>query len=139
LQMYKYPRPHIQTVVSDSGDGIVGTLRPVLEKHYPQLALKYCSDDPMSGVLLLQEVLENGRITQIGCAGDTGRGLGLKRSQEYAIRYNADISVRQDTFELKLSYRSGKLLKEVHNINMPKIQGTHVCFDFYLDGSTRSG
>ena len=93
LQKYKKPRPHIQTIVSDSGEGIVGTLRPVLAKHYPKLAAKYCFDDPMSEVLLLKEVLEQGRITQTGCAKSTGRGLGLKRSQEYAVQYNADISV----------------------------------------------
>ena len=133
LQKYSYPRPHIQTVVSDSGDGIIGTLRPVLEKHYPKLAAKYDEDDPMSGVLLLKEVLENGRVTQSGCAKETGRGLGLKKSQEYAVKFSADISVRQETFELKLSYRNGKLFRWNHKIDMPKIRGTHVCFDFFLD------
>lgn len=133
LQKYKYPQPHIQTVVSDSGAGIVGTLRPVLLRHYPKLAEKYCFNDPKSEVLLLKEVLEKGRITQTGCAKKTGRGLGLKRSQQYAVQYNANISVRQETFELKLSYRSGKLRDWSYMISMPKIMGTHVCFDFILD------
>lgn len=138
LQKYKKPRPHIQTVVSDSGDGIIGTLRPILSKHYPNLAKKYCFDDPMSEVLLLKEVLEQGRITQTGCSKSTGRGLGLKRSQEYAVQYNADISVRQETFELKLCYRSGNLISWRHSISMPKIMGTHVCFDFILDQKSTS-
>lgn len=133
LQKYNKPSPHIQTVVSDSGDGIVGTLRPILAKHYPKLAAKYCFDDPMSEVLLLKEVLEQGRITQTGCAKITGRGLGLKRSQEYAVQYNANISVRQETFELNLLYRSGKLMDWHFTVSMPKIMGTHVCFDFILD------
>lgn len=133
LQKYSYPRPHIQTVVSDSGDGIVGTLRPVLAKHYPNLAAKFPFSDPMSEVLLLKEVLEKGRITQTGCPVESGRGLGLKRSQELAVRYSADISVRQETFELKLSYRSGKLWRCSHKISMPHIKGTHVCFDFIVD------
>lgn len=133
LQKYDYPRPHIQTIVSDSGEGIVGTLRPILKEHYPSLAEKYEIDDPNSGPLLLKEVLEKGRITKTGCAEETGRGLGLKRSQEYAVRYNADISVRQETFELKLSYRDGKLTTWGRTISMPRIMGTHVCFDFFLD------
>lgn len=139
LQKYSKPCPHIQTVVSDSGDGIVGTLRPILAKHYPILAAKYCFDDPMSEVLLLKEVLEQGRITQTGCSKSTGRGLGLKRSQEYAVQYNADISVRQETFELKLCYRSGNLISWHHFISLPKIMGTHVCFDFILDQKSTSG
>ncbi len=132
LQKYSYPRPHIQTVVSDSGDGIVGTLRPVLAEHYPDLAAKFKETDPMSGVMLLKEVLENGGISQVQCSDDNGRGLGLNSSQGYAVKYNADISVRQETFELKLSYRGGKLLQFAHTLEMPKIKGTHVCFDFFL-------
>jgi len=139
LQKYKFPRPHIQTVVSDSGEGIVGTLLPVLAKHYPKLASRFCQEEPMSGVLLLKEVLENGHITQKGCAKETGGGLGLKRSQQFAVQYNADISVRQETFELKLSYRGGKLSDWKHKLGMPSIKGTHVCFDFFLDTKRRSG
>lgn len=133
LQKYSHPKPHIQTVVSDSGDGIVGTLWPVLREHYPKLADKYPREDPMSGVLLLKEVLQKGRITQIGCPKETGRGLGLKRSQALAVTYSADISVRQETFELKLSYRGGKLYNSWHTLGMPRIRGTHVCFDFFVD------
>jgi len=135
LQKYEHP-PHIQTIVSDSGDGIVGTLRPILDKHYPKLAAKYKPDDPKSDVLLLKEVLERGRITQ---SEETGRGLGLKTSQGYAVKFSADISVRQETFELKLSYRGGKLSRWGHVVGMPKIRGTHVCFDFFLDYPLQSG
>lgn len=133
LQKYDYPKPHIQTIVSDSGDGIVGTLWPVLGKHYPELAAQYRADDPKSGALLLKHVLENGQITQCGCGKGSGRGLGLKSSQACAVTYSADLSVRQETFELMLSYRGGKLHHSGYTLGMPKIWGTHVCFDFYLD------
>ena len=39
LQFYKKTN-HIQTVISDSGLGIVGTLMPVLSQRYPELAMK---------------------------------------------------------------------------------------------------
>lgn len=124
---------HVQTVVSDSGDGIVGTLRPVLAEHYPKLAARFKAGDQMSDARLLKEVLEKGGISQMQSSDDEGRGLGLKSSQEYAVKYNADISVRQETLEIKLSYRGGKLIGFTPTINMPKIRGTHVCFDFFLD------
>jgi hypothetical protein len=49
LQAYGGRYPHIQTVISDSGLGIVGTLLPVLEKKYPQLLEK---------LILLNTILE---------------------------------------------------------------------------------
>lgn len=133
LQKYGGKRPHVQTVVSDSGRGIVGTLRPNLATHYPELAARYDFSDPMASVLLLKEVLEYGRITQTGCPDETSRGLGLKRSQEYAVNYNANISIRQDTFELSLFYTDGELVDWTHSVDMPLLRGTHVCFDFILD------
>lgn len=135
LQMYKGKRPHLQTVVSDSGKGIVGTLLPVIKRNYPELSKKYNFSDPLSKVLLLKDVLEKGQITQ---TGEKGRGLGLKRSQEYAVQYNANISVRQETFELKLFYRKGELPSFDYTLDMPKILGTHVCFDFFLDEPLKS-
>lgn len=130
LQMYKGKHPHLQTVVSDSGKGIIGTLVPVVEQIYPELAQTFDFTDPESRVLLVKKVFENGGITQ---TGEKARGLGLKRSQEYAIKYNANISVRQENFELKLFYRKGELRSSDHTLDMHTIRGTHVCFDFFLD------
>lgn len=131
LQMYKNGRwPHLQTVVSDSGKGIIGTLFPVLKENYPELYKKYDFTDPAAKVLLLKEVIESGGITQ---TGQDGRGLGLKSSRDCAVKYDANISVRQEDFELKLSYRKKKGTTYAYTLDMPKILGTHVCFDFFLD------
>jgi hypothetical protein len=58
LQLYKGKRPHIQTVVSDSGRGIIGTLRPILESKYPKLARKFPLSNPEADALLLKEVFD---------------------------------------------------------------------------------
>lgn len=132
LQLYKNSRvPHIQIVISDSGKGIVGTLRPVLEEKYSNLAKKFDLSNPMSDVLLVLEVFKKGRISQYG--SDDGRGLGLKRSSDVAAKFNANISIRQENFELRLIYLEGKFSKYLYKLNMPVIKGTHICFDFLLD------
>lgn len=122
-------KPHIQTIVSDSGKGIVGTLRPVLEHRYPDIYNALDFNDPASGPLLVKTVFERGQISQ---SSDDGRGLGLKRSGEIASEYNARISVREDHFELKMSFKDGLLDQYSYEIELPKIHGTHICFDFIL-------
>lgn len=135
LQRYKghrgrYPvKPHIQTIVSDSGKGIVGTLRPVLESRYPDIYNELDVNDPSSSPLLVKTVFERGQISQ---SPDEGRGLGLKRSGVIASKYNAKVSVREDHFELKLSFKDGELDQYSYELDLPKINGTHICFDFIL-------
>lgn len=122
-------QPHIQTIVSDSGRGITGTLKPILESQHPEIYKKFDFNLPESDPLLVQEVFKRGRISQ---SKEEGRGLGLKRSGDVAASYNALISVREDCFELKLNYKSGRLRKASYVLNLPKLMGTHICFDFIL-------
>lgn len=121
--------PHIQTIVSDSGKGIVGTLKPVLETRYADIYRMLDFGDPASGPLLVKTVFEKGQISR---SSDEGRGLGLKRSGEIASKYNAKISVREDKFELKMIFRDGNLESYTYDVDLPKIEGTHICFDFIL-------
>ncbi len=122
-------KPHIQTIVSDSGRGITGTLKPVLQARYPEIFSMFDFSDPKSYPLLVSEVFKRGRISQ---SSDEGRGLGLKRSGEVAASYDAIISVREGNFELKLTYKSGKIFKTDYELGLPKLMGTHICFDFIL-------
>jgi hypothetical protein len=69
---------------------------------------------------------------------DDGRGLGLKRSAGLAEKFRAKISLRQETFELRINYVDGKV-QFTHSLNLTKISGTHICFDFLLDGIDKSG
>lgn len=122
-------RPHIQTVISDGGRGIVGTLMPILNHKYPEVAKKLAKSSLDPRVALLQKVFSEGGISQVN---ESGRGLGLKGSGEYAQKYNALISVRQETFELKVAHIGGQI-QFSHRMDLARIAGTHICFDFLLD------
>lgn len=130
LQKYQGNQKHIQTVVSDSGIGIAGSLRPVLLNKYPKLDKKFSPRTIKTDILLIKEVFEKGGISQVD---DDDRGLGLNRTFELAVKYNANISIRQENFELKIYYRNGVLKNFLQTENLVKILGTHFCFDFFLD------
>lgn len=128
LQVYKpiNKSAHIQTVVSDSGLGIVATLRPHLKKFYPEL-------ESLSDCDLVKKVMTEGRITQHG--KESGRGLGFEASSKKALKYNAKYSVRQHDFSLDFIIRDGVLIEVVEKKDLIKILGTHICFDFDIDES----
>ncbi len=128
LQSYKAAH-HIQAVISDSGCGIVGTLGSVLDQRYPKVAQKIAVSKDHAGVALLKEVFSSGRISQVEAEG---RGLGLKRSREFANKFRARISVRQRDFELRI-HHSNDRVTFTHDTNLVRIEGTHICFDFMLD------
>lgn len=135
LQRYKGYRgknsvgPHIQTIVSDSGKGIVGTLRPVLENKYPALFKQLDFDDPSSGPRLVRAVFEKGQISQFP---DQARGLGLRRSAIIASKHHVKVSVREGKFEVQMVFEEGNLAKFSYEPDLPFMLGTHICFDFYL-------
>lgn len=134
LQFYRNTsKPHIQTVISDSGKGILGTLKPILEEKYPEIANELYESELNSDVLLLKKVFTQGEITQK--TEEEGRGLGLKSTTNAASKFNATIYVRQENCEVKFFYRHGKLSTFQHQFDMPTILGTHICFDFQLDQS----
>lgn len=130
LQKYGGRRNHIQTVVSDSGLGIVGTLKPSLSKHYPVLHKKLgaLNNDKLD-MELVTEVLTKGEISRFG----SGRGLGFKSSRKQATKFDARLSVRQRNFSLAIEYKGGEIFDVKRNSNLASIYGTHLCFDFFID------
>ena len=125
-----YPKGNcIQAVISDHGQGIVGTLKPVLKKRYPAIARKLASAKDFD-IALLEEVFSVGQVSSRVDAD--GRGLGLRRSQEFAGTYRARISVRQSDFELRIHHKDGNVLFTSRR-KLALIRGTHICFDFKLD------
>lgn len=131
LQFYrKFSPPHIQTVISDSGKGILGTLKPILKTKYPDLAQEIEDAKLDSDIYLLKKVLTQGQISQ---SEDEGHGLGLKRSSDAASKFNANISIRQERCEVKFFFRQGKRTRFESKVEMPLLRGTHICFDFELD------
>ncbi|MBT3880919.1 MAG: ATP-binding protein [Candidatus Scalindua sp.] len=127
LQRYEGRKKHIQTVVSDSGEGIAKTLRPSLKQYYPSLYERYKDNSIKSDIGLVTEVLTKGDISRFGGA----RGLGLKSSREQAIKFNARFSVRQECYSLEFVYEDDVLVDVNEEPDLIKICGTHVCFDFY--------
>ena len=131
LQLYKnFSPPHIQTVISDSGKGILGTLNLVLEEKYPEIAEQMRALNINPEVYLMKKIFTEGEISQ---SYDEGRGLGLKRSANAASKFNATIWVRQENCEVRFFYRNGRLTNITHQADMHSILGTHICFDFKLD------
>lgn len=134
LQVYGKgtPKAKVQTVFSDCGKGIIGTLRPVLAARYPKLYNKYPEHQTNSDIELLKEVLKFGGVSGANDINFSGRGLGLKLSAKQAAKFDATICVRQEGFELTIAYREGLLFSCSHSSDLKKILGTHICFDFYL-------
>lgn len=119
-----YPRGNrIRVAVSDSGRGIMETLRPSLMNELPALARK-------SDINILVEIFRQG-LSRHG----QDRGLGLKGCAAKAIKFKADLDVRLpqarvllapgiDGYQPNTAYCSE---------NIPLIWGTHICFTFHLD------
>jgi len=133
LQLYGGARKHIQTVVSDSGLGIAATLKPSLQRFYPSLAASKAASSDDFDAFLVKKALTVGGLSQFGSDPEVARGLGLKRSQDYAVKYNAEITVRQEVFSLVLKYKRGKWVDSAVEQHLPKILGTQVCFDFFIN------
>lgn len=134
LQIYKGKKSHIQTVVSDSGHGVLNTLKPRLHEHYPDVHKSFDWSDKQSDIELLKKIFIEGHLSQFGSNPDgEARGCGLNRSQNYAVKYNAEIIIRQETLELKLVFKDGELFESHPKFDLPIIYGTQVCFDFFLN------
>lgn len=127
LQRYEGLKEHIQAIISDNGNGIAATLEDTLEANYPKLhKLRSKADFEL---LLVEQVMIEGEIS---CHGK-GRGLGFKSSREQTVKFDADLSIRQKNFSIKLMYRKGKLKKTLRDTELCSIRGTHICFDFFVD------
>ena len=107
LQVYRGGNA-LQVAVSDSGVGIMETLRPGLRRQSPRYA-------KMSDVELLVEVFRQGISRH---SPDTGRGCGLKSCAERAIKFRAELDVRTRspkgpivTWRRRLSSQSGLLFR----------------------------
>lgn len=123
LQWYRNGNS-LQVVVSDSGQGIMQTLRPTLQSQFPILAR-------LSDVDLLVEVFRQG-ISRHGA----DRGCGLKGSAEKAMKYNADLEVRLPRCRVLLVPANGTYEANTAFCydDLPLIWGTHISFRFHLDG-----
>lgn len=133
LQCYRgtdSSKVRITTVVSDSGKGICQTLRPVLEEQFPEIAKKFEKSLQASDPKLIIHTVLTGGLSRRGA----GRGgAGLHTSHEEAEKLlNTKIKIRQENFSVTLEYQSGVIERASWTLNLPKLIGTHIVFEFVL-------
>lgn len=118
-----YPQGNRLTVaVSDSGIGIMKSLRPTLQGG---------RWDNLSDVDLLVEIFREG----ISSKPEDKRGLGLKSSARHAIGFKADLDVRllNQRVLLKPSNNQYQPNMAYSQDQLPLLWGTHIAFSFKLD------
>lgn len=123
LQVYGGRRRKAMVVVSDSGLGLMETLRPALCTEYPSLR-------GLSDANLLLETFRKG-ISRHG----QGRGCGLKQCAEQAIKYKSSVEVRLPQSRIQLTPGLGRYELDTAECvdGLPLLWGTHYCFTFQLD------
>ena len=121
LQCYSAGK-RLSVAVSDSGLGIMETLRPALRTENPRLAA-------LSDIDLLVEIFRDG-ISRHG----PDRGCGLKGSAAKAIKFNAELDVRLPNQRVLLTPARGIYQPNTAYCyqDLPLVWGTHVGFTFRL-------
>src|SRR6266702_4853733 len=89
LQVY-HGGGKVMVAVSDSGKGILRTLKPALRKKYPKL-------ENISDTELIIEAFRNG-LSRFGAE----QGCGLKQCARQAIKFKAELDVRLPTSRVHL-------------------------------------
>jgi len=119
-----YPRGNcLKVAVSDSGLGLLETLRPALCTEYPRHA-------GLPNIDLLVEVFRRG-LSRHG----PSRGCGLKGCADKAIKFHAQLDVRLPQERIFLVPGSNGYTPN-HAFcysGLPLVWGTHVCFTLGLD------
>ena len=106
--------------VSDSGVGIMETLRPALKTDHPKLAA-------LSDADLLVEVFKTG-ISRLG----DGRGLGLQGCALKASRFRATLDVRLPKGRVTLTPGVEGYTRATWSRDLPLLWGTHISFGLSL-------
>lgn len=124
LQVYKGGN-QLLVAVSDSGLGIMKTLRPALQTEFPRLV-------GLSDTALLVEVFRQG-LSRHG----NDRGCGLKGSAAKAIKFQADLDVRLPGQRVVLTPARGAYQANTAHCSddLPLVWGTHIGFAFGLSKS----
>lgn len=113
----------VVVAVSDSGNGIMGTLRPALERRQSPLA-------ELSETDLLVAIFRQG----LSSHEENNRGMGLMTSARSAIRYRADLDVRllNQRVLLKPSGNAYTSNMAYTQEGLPLLWGTHIAFSLNL-------
>lgn len=122
LQVYRRGNC-LKVAVSDSGLGLLETLRPALRKEGSRLA-------KLTDIDLLVEVFRQG-VSRHGAS----RGCGLKGCADKAIKFRAELDVRLPKVRVLLVSGAGgyKPNTAFCYSGLPLIWGTHISFTLALD------
>ncbi len=118
LQTYKNG---IMVIVSDSGKGLLETLRPKLPKKYAQA----------SDVDIVVEAFEKG-LSRHG--NRSGRGCGLTTCARKAKQFHGKLLVRLADTRVNLTPSDDSYTPDTAFCyhDLLTIRGTHICFDFFV-------
>jgi len=121
LQVYQGGN-NLEVAVSDSGLGIMGTIRPTLGSEYPNLL-------ELSDIDLLVEMFRQG----LSRHGDD-RGCGLRGSAAKAMKFKATLDVRLPAQRVLLTPSEGIYTPNIAHCydGLPLLWGTHIAFTFKL-------
>lgn len=111
----------VWVAVSDSGRGILETVRPALQSSM----LRRLSDPE-----LIVHMFNEG-LSRFGAQ----RGCGLHQCAEHALKYRAHLLLRLPTSGLELVPGDGRYVpnKAYIQTGLPLLWGTHIVFQFRLD------
>lgn len=123
LQRYRGRSNNVQVAVSDSGLGIMETLRPSLKTHFPALAAASDAD-------LLVKMVAKG-VSRFG----RDNGCGIHLCARKALSLNASMEIRMPTSQVMLTPSADRRFLGIASDvkGLPLIWGTHICLNFRLD------
>lgn len=120
LQVYQQGN-QVQVVVSDSGVGLLETLKPKLLSSQ----MTHVEDEELIRLLF------NGELTW----SNAGNGQGLQECAHQALHYQGNVTIRLSTCSIYLRpspnrYERAQVYYQQHLV---PLKGTHICFSFPLD------
>jgi hypothetical protein len=123
LQRYRGRSSNVQVSVSDSGLGIMKTLRPSLRTHFPALAGASDAD-------LLVEMVSKG-VSRFG----RDNGCGIHLCARKALALNASMEIRMPNSQVMLTPSADRRFLGIasHAEGLPLVWGTHISLNFRLD------
>jgi hypothetical protein len=122
LQLYRGRARYVQVSVSDSGLGLMETLRPALKTHFP--ALEKAGD-----ATLLIEMVSNG-ISRFG----RDNGCGINLCARKALSLNASMEIRMPRSRVVFTRAGDQRYLGIvsYNEGLPLVWGTHICLNFQV-------